>query len=68
MSKKTDVTQTHDVGSADAAMIIAYLEYVRHDVRALSPLGAHLLAMAIQQVVEDVEFSKAPEDRARLYT
>lgn len=65
---KTNVKQPLEARVEDAALIVAYLEYVRSDVGTLSPLGAHLLGMAIQQLVEDTGLSKEPEVSADLYT
>ena len=43
--------------------IIACLKYVQNDVRTLSPMGAHLLAMAIKQLIEDTNSSESLEDQ-----
>lgn len=63
MARKTSTSQCRVVEVQNPEWIIAYLEYVRDDLRMLSPMGAHLLDMAIKQVIEDTNSSESLEDQ-----
>jgi hypothetical protein len=63
MNKKVSVGQSTPVSVQSSNLVIAYLEYVRSDVRALSPMGAHLLDMTIKQLIEDTSAARSPDGR-----
>jgi len=66
MNKNVTISQSAPVSVESSNLVIAYLEYVRTDVRALSPIGAHLLDMTIKQLIEDTGIVKLPDGRKTL--